>query len=453
VKPKLAVSSSVVPQPLIDSTANRHSKELESLTDISSNVLNGVIECFAAVLGGSISSYSAASDFFALGGDSLSAAQFAATLNAKFALDSLSAERQIQTRTFLICKSVLKIARLIGTLLNRSVDRNEINPTSMQSVEDVSHLLAKSLTKSGMPLFHDSLYVLQVGCLDSSLLPLVLVHAANGDVSQYQALTVHLHNDQLVMAFRAPSLDGITKPHASVVDMVKDYLATLMDDKSPFMYYYRYYCDKHPNATSVPFLLGGHSFGGLGAYEMACQLSTIATKCIIPAILLLDSPAPGKKINDKISDDADLLDYFVHYSTNTTVHRPIADELRDRCAREGIDIVLLAKSYIPPTFHEELSHALPTLRTAMRIYSSQISADTLNAIYSGSIIFFRPEKVGSHPDSVHRALYLDWLSVLNNSKVTFVLEHVPGDHVTMMQAVYVAEIGKIVRKWCEILSK
>ncbi|CAF0997950.1 unnamed protein product [Rotaria sordida] len=59
----------------------------------------------------------------------------------------------------------------------------------------------------------------------------ILIHPSHGDVSQYQALAVHLHSDQIVMAFRAPSLDGVTMPHSSLVDIGKDYLTTLMHEK------------------------------------------------------------------------------------------------------------------------------------------------------------------------------------------------------------------------------
>ncbi|CAF3116224.1 unnamed protein product [Rotaria sp. Silwood2] len=448
---RLSMCPSVSRQSLSHSEVRNYSTEVKSLPKISSSVLDGVIECFASVLGGSVSSYSLTSDFFALGGDSLSAAQFTSILNNKCGLDTLPIGKQIQTRTLLTCKSVSALAALITTFLSRSPEvENPIMSTA--SVADISLSNASILPESGMPLFYESLYLLQEGSLKSSLLPLVLVHAANGDVSQYQALVVHLRSDQIVMAFRAPSLDGVTKTHSSLVDMGKDYLTTLMHEKSPFMHYYHYYCKNHPNATNVPFLLGGHSFGGLVAYEMACQLHNMTTNCVVSGLLLLDSPAPGKKINEKISDDADLLDYFIHYSTNSFIHRPIADELRERHKHEKIDMLELAKSYLPSAFYAELPHALPTLRSAMRIYSSQLSPDTLKAAYIGSIIFFRPGNVGTHPDSVHRSLHLDWLKVLNNSKSTFVLEHVPGDHVTMMQAGHVAQVGKAVQKWCEILS-
>ena len=137
-----------------------------------------------------------------------------------------------------------------------------------------------------------------VGQLPSPYLPLVLVHAVGGDILSYRNLCAHLSPQQAVFAFRADSLDG-SEAYDSIQQMAAKYLEVLQADDGPFRGYWRVreLMMRHSAAQqrrpltpdgdmspshSMSFLpvvvdemriaLGGHSFGGLVAYEMACQL-------------------------------------------------------------------------------------------------------------------------------------------------------------------------------------
>jgi thioesterase domain-containing protein len=85
--------------------------------------------------------------------------------------------------------------------------------------------------------------------------PLYLVHAAGGNVLTYLDLARHLGPDQPVYGLQARGLDGKQAPHESLEAMARDYIKEIREFQ-----------------TSGPYYLGGTSFGGLIAFEMAQQL-------------------------------------------------------------------------------------------------------------------------------------------------------------------------------------
>ncbi len=85
---------------------------------------------------------------------------------------------------------------------------------------------------------------------------LFLVHAAGGNVLDYQLLAQHLGEDQPVHAFQAIGLDGKKAPLESVEEMAAHYLEEIRKVQ-----------------PRGPYHLGGECFGGMVAYEMAQQLT------------------------------------------------------------------------------------------------------------------------------------------------------------------------------------
>ena len=164
---------------------------------------------------------------------------------------------------------------------------NTVRQASQSSAAAFAHL----------PRQFGPLYVLQWGQLPSAYLPLVLIHAVGGDILSYRNLCAHLSPQQAVFAFRADSLDG-GRPYESIQQLATKYLDVLQAEDGPFKGYWtvrqsamtatmtasRPLTPDHELSPtqSMSFLpvvsdemkiaLGGHSFGGLVAYEMACQL-------------------------------------------------------------------------------------------------------------------------------------------------------------------------------------
>lgn len=85
--------------------------------------------------------------------------------------------------------------------------------------------------------------------------PLFCIHPGGGNVLGYQEFIAHLHPDQPVYGVQAFGVAEGQQPHTSVHQMALEYIKALREIQ-----------------PTGPYYLGGESFGGIVAYEMACQL-------------------------------------------------------------------------------------------------------------------------------------------------------------------------------------
>lgn len=102
--------------------------------------------------------------------------------------------------------------------------------------------------------------------------PLFVVHGANYNVLIFKGLSESLDDDQPIYALQAKGINGDVKPHESVEEMAAHYISEIQT--------------VHPNG---PYALGGFSFGGIIAFEMAKQLKEQGKE--IKFIALFDSYA------------------------------------------------------------------------------------------------------------------------------------------------------------------
>jgi amino acid adenylation domain-containing protein len=103
--------------------------------------------------------------------------------------------------------------------------------------------------------------------------PLILVHGIGGDVLGLRALARSLGDDQPLYGLRARGLDGRQPRHDRIQDMATDYLDEVL-----------------AAWPEGPYMLGGQSFGGYVAYEMARQL--VAAGRDVALLALLDTYGP-----------------------------------------------------------------------------------------------------------------------------------------------------------------
>src|SRR4030095_15337328 len=82
--------------------------------------------------------------------------------------------------------------------------------------------------------------------------PFFCVHGVGGNVLTYRALAQYLGPDQPLYGLQSAGLDGKQTPHTTVEAMAAHYVEAI--------------CDLQPEG---PYFLGGLSFGGIVAYEMA----------------------------------------------------------------------------------------------------------------------------------------------------------------------------------------
>jgi acyl-CoA synthetase (AMP-forming)/AMP-acid ligase II/thioesterase domain-containing protein/acyl carrier protein len=111
--------------------------------------------------------------------------------------------------------------------------------------------------------------------------PIFWVHEAGGEIYTMRNLAAHLGPEQPLYGFQARGVDGKQVPHSRIEDMASDYVK-LMRGVQPL----------------GPYLLGGHSLGGVVAYEMAQQLCAQGQD--IRFLLLIDTPAPRHSFRAKV---------------------------------------------------------------------------------------------------------------------------------------------------------
>ena len=107
---------------------------------------------------------------------------------------------------------------------------------------------------------------------DGSRTPLYLVHTYLGSLLRYRRLGQHLSHERPMVGIQVQHFDGPSGPRRdSVAAMADDAVAQIRSHQS-----------------DGPYLLGGHSAGGVVAYEAARRLLEAGTD--VPLVLLIDTP-------------------------------------------------------------------------------------------------------------------------------------------------------------------
>ena len=131
--------------------------------------------------------------------------------------------------------------------------------------------IADLLRDGGGALTHSSLVPIQAR---GSRPPFYCVHAAGGGVLPYRALSQRLGPDQPFYGLQARGMEDGTSPLARIEEMAEVYLAEIRSLQ-----------------PEGPYYLGGHSAGGLVAFEMACRLREKGER--VALVTLFDTWAPG----------------------------------------------------------------------------------------------------------------------------------------------------------------
>ncbi len=103
--------------------------------------------------------------------------------------------------------------------------------------------------------------------------PFFCVHTFGGEVVNFAPLAKFMGEDQPFYGLQARGLDGRQEPHTSIEEMAAYYLQAMRAVQA-----------------KGPYYLGGYCFGGVVAYEMACQLQAIGEEVALLAII--DAYAP-----------------------------------------------------------------------------------------------------------------------------------------------------------------
>lgn len=101
-----------------------------------------------------------------------------------------------------------------------------------------------------------------------SRLPFFCVHAITGSAFPYQNLAIHARDDQPIYGLQAQGLDGRQEPLDKLEEMAALYIGAIREVQ-----------------PKGPYRIGGYSFGGWVAYEMAQQLARDGERVSLLAML------------------------------------------------------------------------------------------------------------------------------------------------------------------------
>jgi thioesterase domain-containing protein len=239
--------------------------------------------------------------------------------------------------------------------------------------------------------------------------PLFLVHGGGGSVLGYTELVRLLGNDRPLYGLSASGIDGGELPAASIEVLARDYLTQLRAVQ-----------------PQGPYLLGGWSFGGLVAYEMARLLQAAGEQ--VELLALLDSLAPDVQPRPE-PDTLTQLAGFGRVLGLPWQSLPLDVEHLRRLDVRGALAYVLEQARRSPSGAPalDLDAAERLFRVYQRLSHAQRNYVPVGA-YMGPALLLR---AATPPSGAPRAQDLGWSAWLGG---TLTVYEVPGDHYTLLTA-------------------
>jgi thioesterase domain-containing protein/acyl carrier protein len=334
-------------------------------------------------------------NFFELGGDSLLAVRLMAQIHQQF-------EREIPLSTLFL------------------------NPT----VEGLANTLTQS-TDSGS---WSPLVPIQPS---GSKPPFFCVHPILGVVFPYYELAYSLGFDQPFYGLQPLGLDGEQSPFTRIEEMAGHYIEALRKVQ-----------------PSGPYFLGGWSFGGLVAFEMAQQLLGAGHQVALLAIFDTLAPIPGNlpswgdSLKFIVTAGARyiwsfLLDYLYLITTHSQPQvnylpfhwaniNKLLQGLRNKQFWQSILGEAVLANALPHSLRKQILSEL-NIRPMLRVYqaNNQATLSYVPQVYPNSITLLRTSVQSS---KAHQDSSLGW-SQLAEGRVE--IHQVPGNHLTMLRKPHV----------------
>ncbi|MEO5371417.1 MAG: amino acid adenylation domain-containing protein [Magnetococcus sp. DMHC-1] len=289
--------------------------------------------------------------------------------------------------------------------------------------------LARYLRQNQMENPWSSLVAIRTG---GHKLPFFCAAGAGGNVVYFHELARHLDDQRPFYGLQPAGLDGTTPPLTTVEALASHYVETIKTVQ-----------------PQGPYALGGHSFGGLVAYEMARQLCNNNEK--VALLVILDSPAP-------------------HHYTPTGLTWSHAQWLVQVATivghLHGVSLDLSQEMLEPLTPPEQLTLMLERLKMSdvlppdappssfkgfMDVYKANLQAHYQPAPGPHPIPITLMRARDMQPDrllteearQIHRNATSGWADHL--ARMIDVHE-IPGDHLTMLTHPHVLDLARVLGK-------
>ncbi|HYJ79084.1 MAG TPA: amino acid adenylation domain-containing protein [Longimicrobiaceae bacterium] len=250
--------------------------------------------------------------------------------------------------------------------------------------------------------------------------PLFLVHPAGGHVVCYRDLAYLLASDQPVYALQPRGIDDGEAPIAGLEAMAAHYVEAV-----------------RAFWPEGPYRVGGWSFGGVVAWEMARQLDAAGLEVDLLALFDTAPHTPeGMTIN--AGDPAEIVWQTVAgLAGHAAAARVDVDELRELTGREQA-LAMLRKMDLPALFPESNVDLVLAL-TAVRAANLQAQAAYRPRPYRGRLTYFR---TAGSDDERGESPGLEFWGALAEGGAT--AHRVPGSHGTILQDPFVHELARVI---------
>ena len=257
--------------------------------------------------------------------------------------------------------------------------------------------------------------------------PFFCVPGIGGNVLYFYDLARHLGSDQPFYALQAQGLDGESEPFTQVEDIAAYYIQAIQTVQN-----------------QGPYLLGGHSFGGLVVFEIAQQLQKQGHEVALVAIIDAVAPIFSKKsilVNENELDYTEFANYmeYMFYPQWKLSKQTFAslnqEEQLDYLKEKWSELNSLPEDVASKSFRG-LVEVYKANTKAHRNYCPEQVLPTRISVFRASEI-----------DTIDRAMK-ELIDLLKNptlgwSNFSTTTENylIPGDHMTMMQKPHVQELA------------
>lgn len=256
--------------------------------------------------------------------------------------------------------------------------------------------------------------------------PFFCIHAVGGNVLEYNDLANHVSDDQPFYALQARGVDGKSAPLTNIEEMAAEYLKEIKQIQ-----------------PEGPYYLGGRSFGGTAAYEMARQLLENGERVALLAIF--DSYPKGWH---KLCSEDEAENYRTHFrQLRNKRHlanlkqlslfektKYVVEKLNYK-SRKYKNMLWLAAQKFGLKKEDSLGAAIRRVEeinySAVRNYAPQT--------YAGTITFFSAAEEVCPEENL-----TGWQKLAQGGTVEVV--EVPGDHQTMIKMPCVGKLAQALEE-------
>ena len=276
--------------------------------------------------------------------------------------------------------------------------------------------------------------------------PFFCVHAHGGGAIAYYELAQHLHPEQPFYGLQARGLDGQQEPHTNIPDMAAHYIEVMREIQ-----------------PEGPYLIGGHSFGGLVAFEMANQLQSQGHEIGLLAIIDTTAPVEGNIPSDESflpqENDETLFLVEICQLVERILHTPlhISVELLQQLPAEERRNVVLERlkevNFIAPDAGLELVRGLLCIHET----SSRASWNYIDQtkVYEGPLKLFLSQSIiasdfRAAPRPLQDDATLGWKELIRGD---IAITTVPGDHISMLALPHVPVLAEQLQGCLEVVQR